>query len=291
MSPRDLDSGGRASVRVVAYPLWRIRLARGLPRYLLYAVSLAGLLASARFAIVPPKAEAPPAAQAPSPALDRAAEGYAALFARRYLTWDASEPLASARALEQFTGPGVEAGAGLRLPASGEQHVQWLEVVQQREPAAGEHTYTLAAQTDSAGLLYVTVTVVRGAGGSLGLAGYPAIVGPPTYGPATATGSQPEVLDPLLGSVVERALRNYLAGSTSNLAADLTSGARVSAPRQGLALQSLGHLHWTAPGSSLQTVVQAQDARGVQYALQYELDVARVGRRWEISAIQMDPSA
>ena len=42
-------------LQIVTRPLWRIRVAREGPRYLLYAVSLAGLAASARFAILPPR--------------------------------------------------------------------------------------------------------------------------------------------------------------------------------------------------------------------------------------------
>ena len=41
-------------------------------------------------------------------------------------------------------------------------------------------------------------------------------------------------------------------------------------------------------GANLSAVVQAHDARGVRYTLGYELDVADVEGRWEISAIQMD---
>jgi hypothetical protein len=37
--------------------------------------------------------------------------------------------------------------------------------------------------------------------------------------------------------------------------------------------------------------VQAQDARGARYTLAYELDVARVQGRWEVSAIQTNPDA
>ena len=90
---------------------------------------------------------------------------------------------------------------------------------------------------------------------------------------------------------MQRALRNYLAGSSGELAADLTSGARVSLPGHatepgvgaapGLALD----------GSSVLAVVQAQDGRGVQYTLAYELDVVREQGRWEVSAVQMDPDA
>ena len=281
----------RASVSVRAKPLWRMRLGRELPRYLLCALSVTGLAASARFAIAPPRpATAPARARTPSPP-DRAAEGYASLFARRYLTWNAGEPLASQQALAAFVGPGMEANAGLQLPRSGEQRVEWVEVVQEREPEPGEHVYTLAAQTVPAGLLYLTVSVVRQSGGGLALGGYPAFVGAPASGPAVAPSHLREVGDTALAVVVERALRNYLSASSGELAADLTAGARVSLPAIALSLESLQHLDWSPGGGSVIAVVQAQDPRGAQYTLGYELDVSREQGRWEISAVQMDPDA
>jgi hypothetical protein len=283
------DTGGsRASVVVRARPLWRIRLARELPRYVLWALAVAGLAASARFAIAPPRPAALAASvRVPSPP-DPAAEGYASLFARRYLTWNAAEPVASQRALASFVGPGMEADAGLQLPPGGEQRVEWIEVVQERTPAPGEHVYTLAAQTNTAGLLYLTVSVVR-RDGSLALNGYPAFVGAPASGPAQAPSHLREVADPGLTTVAERALRNYLGASGGELAADLTSGARVSLPALALSLLSVQHLDWTPGGSSVLAVVQAQDGRGAQYTLGYELDVAREQGRWEVSAVQTDP--
>jgi hypothetical protein len=281
----------RARVTVVTRPLWRIRLARETPRYLLCALSATGLVASARFAIAPPH----PAARAPaSPSsrpADPAAQGYAVLFARRYLTWNGAEPQASQKALEPFAGPAMELGAGLRLPPGGQERVEWVEVVQEREPAAGEHVYTVAAQTDTAGLLYLSVSVVRAAEGRLALAGYPAFVGAPASAPAQLSARLQEVGDPTLATVVERALRNYLAGSASELAADLASGARVSLPQLALRLESVEHLDWAPGAGSVLASVQAEDGRGVQYTLGYELDVAREGGRWEISAVQMDPDA
>jgi hypothetical protein len=163
--------------------------------------------------------------------------------------------------------------------------------VQEREPVRGEHLYTVAAQTDTAGLLYLTVGVERRADGSLALNGYPAFVGAPASGPAQSPGRLREVGDPALAIVVERALHNYLAASEGELAADLTSGARVSLPTLALTLASVQRLDWSPTGSSVLAVVQAQDARGVQYTLGYELDVARVGGRWGVSAVQMDPNA
>jgi hypothetical protein len=157
--------------------------------------------------------------------------------------------------------------------------------------AAGEHVYTVAAQTDASGLLYLTVSVARAADGSLALADYPSIVGPPASGPAQPPPRRREIAEPALVTVVERALRNYLAASPGELAADLTNGARVSVPGLRLELVATQHLDWSPDGRSLTAVVQAQDARGSQYTLSYELDVLRTAGRWEVSAIQMDPDA
>ncbi len=282
--------GGRppVAVRISTRPLWRVRLGHDLLRYLLWALSAAGLAASLRFAIAPPRPLADSPLAIPAPA-DLAAEGYAALFARRYLTWNAEDPQASQRALEPFSGPGMEADVGLQLPSSGAQQVEWAEVVQQREPAPGQHVYTVAAQTNTAGILYLTVTVVREADGSVALGGYPALVGAPNTEPAQLPQRLREVSEPALATVVERALRNYLGASPGELASDLTSDARISVPPEALSLDAIQRLDWSAEGSAVLAVVQAQDQRGVRYTLAYELDVARAQGRWEISAVQTDP--
>jgi hypothetical protein len=284
-------TGGRSTLTISTRPLWVIRLARELPRYLLSALAVAGLAASARFAIAPPRpaAVATPARQVV--AADRAAEAFAALFVRRYLTWNAADPLASERALQGFAGPGTEPDVGLQLPASGQQHVEWVEVVQHREAAAGTHVYTVAAQTDTGGLLYLTVSVARAPGGRLALTGYPAVVGAPASGPAQEPLRLREVGDAALATVVQRALRNYLATSAGELAADLASGARVSLPAEALTLLSMERLDWSADGRSVVAVVQARDSRGVQYTLAYELDVVQLAGRWEILAVEVNPYA
>jgi len=285
------DEQVRATVSIRTRALWRIRLAHELPRYVLYAVSLAGLAASVRFTIAPPTPALPVAAEHQPAAPDPAAEAYAVLFARRYLTWNAGEPQANVHALEPFLGPGMETAAGLQLPANGEQHVEWAEVVQARTPAPGEQVYTVAAQTDTAGLLYLTVPVAQTLAGGLALAGYPAFVGAPAAEPAQLPAHMREVSNPELATVVQRALRNYLAASSSELAADLSSGARVSLPSQPLTLESVQRLDWAQEGSAVVATVQAQDSRGVRYALAYELDVLHEQGRWEISAVQTDPDA
>jgi Conjugative transposon protein TcpC len=279
-----------SAVTITTRPLWRIRLARGLPRMLLLGISFAGLTASARYAIAPPRPVASVRARPSAPAPDLAAEGFAQLFARRYLTWEADDPEARERALASYLGADMEPGAGLQPPSGGEEQVQWTDVVQERTAAPAERVYTVAAQTDTAGLVYLTVSVARSPGGMLELAGYPAFVGAPANGPAVASGGLREVTDPALQTVVERALRNYLADSGAELAADLTSAARVSLPAQALSLEAVRRLDWSPEGGeAVSALVQAQDGRGARYTLAYELDATRVGGRWEIAAIQMNP--
>jgi len=296
MRTGDPASTQNAQVRIGTRPLWQIRVAREWPRYLLSAVAVAGLAASARFAIAPPRPPVPAVAAHVPAAPDLAAEGFAVRFTRGYLTWNAAEPQAHEEALAAFVGPGIDPDAGLAPPASGEQRVESAEVVQEREVEAepgrpGEHVYTVAAQTDDAGLLYLTVSVVRTAEGSLALGGYPAFVGAPASGPAQtqAQAHLREVGEPALATVVGRALRNYLAASASELAADLTAGAQVSLPAVALSMESVQRLDWAPGAGAVLAVVAAADARGAHYTLAYELDVARVQGRWEISAIQMDP--
>jgi hypothetical protein len=281
----------RAQVSVTPKSMWRIRLARELPRYLLQALAIVGLLASARFAIAPPHPVIARSSTSGFAASDRAAEGFATLFARAYLDWDSRDPEAHRLALAAFVGSWMEDEAGLQPPESGEQQVQWTQIVQARVPASGEQLYTVAAQTDTAGLLYLSVGVVREANGALALAGYPAFVGAPMSTTAAAPAHLREVEEPALATVVTRALRNYLARAGSELGADLAVGARVSLPAQTLTLQSLDSLDWSAGGHSVLATLRARDEHGGQYTLAYELGVRLSAGRWEISAIQTNPSS
>jgi hypothetical protein len=283
-------SSGSPVVAIATRPLWRLRLVRDLPRYLLYATCASGLLASARFAIAPPRPPSPAIAASTGPPVDLAARGYAVLFARRYLTWDAGAPQQSEAALSSMTGPTMAQDTGLTPPANGAQHVLWAEAVQERTPAPGRHVYTVAAQTDTSGLQYVTVAVVRGADGRLAISGYPAFVGAPLTQPARSVAAGGEVHDPALTAVVERALRNYLAAAPQELAADLTGAARIAVPATPQTLESMQTLAWSSDRHSLLAVVQTRDARGARYTLGYEADVAELHGRWEISAIETDPT-
>jgi hypothetical protein len=196
--------------------------------------------------------------------------------------------LAEERQLEPFTGSQLGPAAGFVPPAEGAQRVEWVEVVQAREPEAGRHVYTVAAQT-SAALLYLTVGVTRTSTGSLALTGYPALVGAPASGPAVAAPRLRAVEDTALQTVVHRGLSNYLAGAATDLAADLAPGASVSSPPIPLRLASIGQEAWAPGGGSVLATVQAYDSRGARYVLTYELDVMRAQGRWELAAIQTEP--
>jgi hypothetical protein len=284
-------SSVRAGVTVTPRPLWRLRLDRRIARGALCLVAAWGVAASARYAIAPPR----PLMLSPAPVdvRDVAAEGFAQLFARRYLTWSAADPAAHQSGLAPFVGDRMDADAGLQPPASGSQRVLWTELVQARRVGPGEHVYTVAAETDTAGLLYLTVDVARGADRRLSLVGYPAFVGAPATGVADGSPDDRlrDVTDSELVTVVQRGLANYLGGAVSDLEADLSAGARVSLPGMALELQRVQQLRWSADGGSVLAVVDAADRRGALYTLRYALDVVRVGGRWEISAVQMDPNA
>lgn len=266
-----------------------MRLGERVVRGLICAAALAGFAAAARDAVAPARARL--VTVAPQGGQDFAEDGFATLFARRYLTWSAADRQAHAAGLTQFTGSEIDPDAGFIAPASGEEQVVWADVVQVRDGFAGARIFTVAADTDADGLVYLTVPLVREDGGPIALAGYPAFVGPPAQAPFTdlSTGL-PEVTDGGLSVVVTRALRNYLGGASSDLAADLAPGASVAVPTVALALQNLTALHWSSPGSVLAEVT-AGGGRGAQYTLEYELDVVRAGGRWEISAIQTDPDS
>jgi hypothetical protein len=281
----------QAQVSVTPKSIWRIRLGRELPRYLLQALAVVGLLATARLVIAPPRPVLVRNSKSSSAASDRAAEGFATLFVRAYLDWDSRDPEAHRLALAPFVGSWMEGEAGLQPPENGEQQVLWAQVVQARAQASGKRMYTIAAQTDTAGLLYLSVGVVREADGALALAGYPAFVGAPRSTTAVAPAHLGEVEEPALATVVVRALRNYLARAESELDADLAAGARVSLPERTLTLQSLESLDWSAGGHSVLATVRARDERGGQYTLAYELGVRPSAGRWEITAIQTNPSS
>jgi hypothetical protein len=268
----------------------RIRVSAGMTRWIVYVTATAGLAASARFAIAPPLPTARPAQAVER--RDTAAEGFASLVARAYLSFDGDRPDAHRARLASFVGDQLDPDLGLRAPPGRAQRVLWTQVVQSRAAADGSRVYIVAAQTDRAGLLYLSVDIARGRDHVLRLDGYPALVGAPLSAPAGGVRDESarEVEDGRLRATCQRALRNYLARARDNLDADLTPDAVVALPGLDLSLHRVTALQWTPDRASVLASVEASDQDGVAYQLRYELDVRRVDERWEIAAVQTDPT-
>jgi hypothetical protein len=131
---------------------------------------------------------------------------------------------------------------------------------------------------------------VRDRRGFLGIADFPALVGPPPTDPVDAA-KRPatrSVDDTALVIVVERAARNYLAGNRDNLLADLTPDAVVSLPERRLRVTDVQDVTWLEPSTTVGLELQAQDAAGDTWTLRYALSVRR-SDRWYVRSIHLDP--
>jgi len=277
-----------ARVEVETRPFWRLRLSASMTRWVLYATAAVGIVATIRFALAPPRP--PVVARSPPAVVDQGAEAFASLFARRYVTWSATSPAEHAAGLAAFLNGATDPDLGFGAPTRGSARVLWDEVVQARAVGPDEHLYTVELDTGAAELTYLSVDVIRTASGALQLGRYPALVGPPLVAPAAGLlgGGIGGVSDPSLSAVIGRGLRNYLAGSQANLAADLAPGTVVSPPSDPLTVDQIQGLRVERDGDVLATLV-AHDADGTSYTLTYELEVVRSAGRWLIAAIQTDP--
>jgi hypothetical protein len=277
-----------ARVRVETRAFWRLRVAASLTRWVLYTAAIVGIIATARFAIAPPR---PAVARAPSvDPRDPGSEAFATVFARRYMTWNAAAPAEHADGLAAFVNTATDPDLGLGQPARGSERVVSAEIVQADRVGPGEHAYTVELDTGRPSLTYLSVDVVHAAGGARQLGRYPALVGPPLVAPATTLDGRSvgPISDRSLSAVVGRGLRNYLAGSHTNLAADLAPAAVVSTPADPLTVDQIGQPR-VAPDGGVLTTVVAHDSRQTSFTLTYEMDVTRTAGRWLIAAIQTDP--
>jgi hypothetical protein len=214
-----------------------------------------------------------------------AAERYVALrFARAYLSWT-HNPANQEDAVSPFISAVAQPGAGLTPAPGTSQQVAWMVVAAERREPAGVRDYTIAADAGGA-VRYIAVAVQAGEGGGFSLARYPALIAAPSVRPASALGSPalPAVRNAAVVAVVDRALHNYVDGSAVNLAADLARGAVVTAIAPGLALQSVQNLAVESSRVVLATVT-VSDRSGDTFTLDYEVDVAEIGERWEITQI------
>jgi hypothetical protein len=280
--------GGAPRARVTVEPrrLWSLRATLAATRWLLYAAAIAGIAATVRNAVAPAGARtAPLPAPTGQSSDDAAAEWFALRFARAYLTWS-PDPTAHEQGLAPFLAAGANADAGLAPAAGTSDAVAWEAIAAAHASAGNAVDYTVALSTTGRAVRYLAVAVGTAAGGDPTLLRYPALVAAPAAAPAGSldNGGLPALDDPALADVLERALGNYIAGSGENLAADLAPGARVEPVAPGLSLRSVARLAIAGAHGVLATVV-ASDAAGNAYTLGYEVSVAQVGGRWEITQI------
>jgi len=267
----------------------RARLTAVAPRYLATAALLLFCVLGVRVAFWAPHptpAPRPLAAGADAPSRD-----FALQFARAYLSYDAARPGARARALAPFLPEGLDSGAGF-FAAAGERRVRWAQVASDQRALAGGRVITVAAAVSTQRApLYLAVTVRHERGRPLALVGYPAFVGAPSIDTATAPPPRLEVEEPAVRAVIERVIRNYLAGSGPNLAADLSAEAIVTLPTVALRARSLDQLVWVAgPGSgAVLATLTATDPSGATYTLAYELGIERRERPY-VDFIEVIPT-
>ena len=148
-----------ARVDVSRRSLRRVRFASSAGRWLLVVLAAWGIAASARVAIAPPR-----------PIVKRRRSRRPAilpLLGSRSTSPAATCTIGSrgddarARALAPIVGQRLDPDAGLGAADTVRQRVLSADVVQQRRTATGERVYTVAAQTDRVGALYLSVTVAR----------------------------------------------------------------------------------------------------------------------------------
>jgi hypothetical protein len=252
----------------------RARLGARAPRYLVLAALLVLVAVGLRTIFFPP---APGGATArPVEVTDAPSQDLALRFARVYLSYDSGNPEARDEALRPYLSEGLAADAGFSS-THGSRRVLWEDVASDQKALAGGRVITIAAGlSGESAPLFLAVTVRHEAGKPLSILGYPSLVGAPAVTSNVSSPARQAVSERPVDEVVERVLRNYLAGSAPDLRADLTSDADVTLPTVVLHVQEVKEVDWisgAASGAVLATLVAA-GADGDTYTLTYELGIA-----------------
>ena len=261
--------------------MWSVRASLAFGRWLLCALALAGIAVSIRDLVRP----RPPVLRAPASAVPVSLEAQwlALRFARAYMTFT-TDPAVRERALAPFIASGGDPDAGA-TPAVG-QRVAWAQIAGERDLGA-QRDYTVALATGAGAWRYLVVALTPAHGGGETLAHYPALVAAPVPAPAGALDGAglPPLAGGALATVIDRALGNYLAGSTENLAADLATGALIAPAEPGLEIQAVQRLAVQSTGRVLATVL-VSDRAGDRLTLDYRVGVRLEGGRWVLTSIQ-----
>jgi hypothetical protein len=257
-----------------------------MPRHLATAALAVLVCLGLRSLLLAPAAET--AHSRPTASADAPSEDLALRFARAYLAYDAADPAARTEALAPY----IQGGDAGFLADHGSREVLWEDVASDQPALQGGRVVTVAAGVgDLPAPIFLAVTVRHDPGRPLSVMGYPALVGAPAVDARPAEPAREAVTDPEVTQVVERVLRNYLAGSARDLRADLTGDAQVTLPTLSLRARRVGPIDWVSgPGSGavIATTV-AEDERGATWTLTYELGIARHERPY-VDFIEVVPT-
>lgn len=232
---------------------------------------------------------APPAPTAGPTVIVRSAPAAVAPFAEAYvrdlLTWDATDPGERERRLAAYLADGLDPDGGIAPVPGRSQRPEWTVASTARaaERRSGWRVAVLTGLPDGRRMTLV-VPVTTGAGGSLVVSDYPSLSALAARGTARAVEWNDTVEDAELERVVERALRNYLAGRAGDLQADLAPGARITTPETASRLVRVEELAWQQHGRRVAVLAAAELPHGTRLRLRFHLALERDGR-WFVAAI------
>lgn len=270
-------------MRAESRSLTHARLLARAPRIAVIGAGALLALGGLRSAIVPPVAVTPPATavrQAPA-----AVVPFAEAFVRDLLTWEASDPGERERRLAAYLADGLDPDGGVAPVPGRSQRPEWTVASGPRAAEAGSGwRVAVLAGLPGGRRMTLVVTVAAGAGGSLVVSDYPSLSALAARGTARAAGWNESVEDAELERVVERALRNYLAGRAGDLQADLAPGAHVTTPETTARLTHVEELAWQQPKRRAAVLAAAELPDGTRLRLRFHLSLERDGR-WFVAAI------
>lgn len=212
---------------------------------------------------------------------------FAEAYAREYLSWTPDSVGQREQRLVPFLADGLDPDGGLAPVPGTTQRVTWTSAAAPRAAAPGTWVVTIVAGLAD-GTRTTLAVPVHARAGAMAVADYPALTAITARATqARAPAWNTPVDDGELARVVERALRNYLAGRAGDLQADLAPGTRVVTPEQTTRLISIDELDWQQPGRLVAALVAAELPDRARLRLRLHLAVRRDGR-WFVAGL--DPT-
>ncbi len=221
---------------------------------------------------------------------DASVEGFALGFARDYLTYDGARPEDHSKRVSRYLSNAVEEGAGLVIPGDAKDEISSVHLVGSRKEGETGRTkiatVTVAYRLvdDSRG--YLNVTVTRDGDGRLAVPEYPSFIAKPSLDRDIEISKKDDVVDPAVVGVIRRFMRNYLAGSRTDLQADVLPGYEIS-PLGHMTLRELGEVKLLRNNGQKKLVsvqTYAVTESGVEHLMVYRVLIVKK-QRWYVNAV------